>query len=78
MAWRASGLPYGDAEKFVNLLAAKVHIESCEVETAYEALKKAISRRRHASSAGPIFRGIPIASDGGRRAIMGRRWPTWA
>ncbi len=40
IAWRASGLPYGDAEKFVNLLAAKVHIESCEVETAYEALHK--------------------------------------
>jgi tetratricopeptide (TPR) repeat protein len=40
IAWRASGLPYGDAEKFVNLLAAKVHIESCEVETAYEALNR--------------------------------------
>ena len=40
IAWRASGLPYGDAEKFINLLAAKVHIESCEVETAYEALNK--------------------------------------
>ena len=39
MVWRASGLPYGDAEKFVNLLAAKVHIETCEMETAYEALK---------------------------------------
>ena len=40
IAWCASGLPYGDAEKFVNLLAAKVHIESCEVETAYEALNR--------------------------------------
>ncbi len=40
IAWRASGLPYGDAEKFVNLLAAKVHIESSEMETAYEALNK--------------------------------------
>jgi tetratricopeptide (TPR) repeat protein len=40
IVWRASGLPYGDAEKFVNLLAAKVHIEACEVETAYEALNK--------------------------------------
>ena len=39
MVWRASGLPYGDAEKFVNLLAAKVHIETCEMDTAYEALK---------------------------------------
>lgn len=40
IAWRASGLPYGDAEKFVHLLAAKVHIEACEVETAYQALNK--------------------------------------
>ena len=40
IAWRASGLPYGDAEKFVNLLAAKVHIEASEMETAYEALHK--------------------------------------
>ena len=40
IAWRASGLPYGDAEKFVNLLATKVHIETCEMETAYEALNK--------------------------------------
>jgi len=40
MVWRASGLPYGDSEKFVNLLAAKVHIETCEMETACEALKK--------------------------------------
>ena len=40
MVWRASGLPYGDSEKFVNLLAAKVHIETCEVETACEVLEK--------------------------------------
>ena len=40
MVWRASGLPYGDSEKFVNLLAAKVHIETCEMETACETLKK--------------------------------------
>ena len=40
IVWRTSGLPYGDSEKFVNLLAAKVHIETCEMETAYEALNK--------------------------------------
>jgi tetratricopeptide (TPR) repeat protein len=40
MVWHASGLPYGDSEKFVNLLAAKVHIETCEMKTACEALKK--------------------------------------
>jgi tetratricopeptide (TPR) repeat protein len=40
IAWHASGLPYGDAEKFVHLLAAKVHIETCEMETACEVLEK--------------------------------------
>ncbi len=40
IAWHASGLPYEDSEGWVNLLATKVHIENCEVETAYEALKK--------------------------------------
>ncbi len=40
IAWHASGLPYEDAEKFVHLLAAKVHIETCEVETACEVLEK--------------------------------------
>ena len=40
IAWHASGLPYGDAEKFIHLLAAKVHIETCEVETACEVLEK--------------------------------------
>ena len=39
IAWHASGLPY-DAAGFVALLATKVHIEACEVETAYQALKK--------------------------------------
>jgi tetratricopeptide (TPR) repeat protein len=38
--WHASGLPYEDDEEWVNLLATKVHIESCEVETAYAALMK--------------------------------------
>ena len=40
IAWRASGLPYEDSAQFVALLATKVHIENCEVQTAYEALKK--------------------------------------
>jgi len=40
IAWHASGLPYADSEGWVNLLAAKVQIETCEVETACEALKK--------------------------------------
>ncbi|MDG2122054.1 MAG: hypothetical protein P8J87_00060, partial [Verrucomicrobiales bacterium] len=40
IAWNASGLPYGDAEKFVALLATKVHIEDCEIEMACEALQK--------------------------------------
>jgi tetratricopeptide (TPR) repeat protein len=40
IAWHASGLPYEDSERFVNMLASKVQIETCEVETAYEALKK--------------------------------------
>lgn len=40
IVWHASGLPYADSEKFVNMLASKVRIETCEMETAYEALKK--------------------------------------
>jgi len=40
IAWHASGLPHADSAGWVNLLATKVHIETCEVETAYEALKK--------------------------------------
>lgn len=40
IVWQASGLPYADSEKFVNMLASKVRIETCEIQTAYEALKK--------------------------------------
>ena len=40
IAWHASGLPHADISEFVALLATKVHIEACEVETACEALKK--------------------------------------
>ena len=60
MVWHASGLPYGDAEKFVNLLAAKVHIETCEIETAYETLRKG-----HFEEAARIFGGpyLPWAPD---------------
>jgi len=39
IVWHASGHPY-DAAGFVALLATKVHIEACEIETAYEALQK--------------------------------------
>ncbi len=45
-------MPYGDAEKFVNLLAAKVHIEASEMETAYEALNTG-----HFKEAARIFGG---------------------
>ncbi|MCP4199946.1 MAG: hypothetical protein GY762_22610, partial [Proteobacteria bacterium] len=38
--WHSSGLAYEDSEKFVNMLASKVQIETYEVETAYDALKK--------------------------------------
>ncbi len=42
IAWRASGLPYQDAfgQNFAFLLAMKVHIEACEVETGYAALEQ--------------------------------------
>ena len=40
IAWHASGLPYEDSERFVNMLASKVHIEAYEVETACQALEK--------------------------------------
>ena len=48
IAWSASGLPHGD-RKFVNLLAAKVHIETCEIKTACEALKEVSLSRLPAS-----------------------------
>ena len=38
--WHSSGLAYEDSEKFVNMLASKVQIETYEIETAYEALQK--------------------------------------
>jgi len=40
IVWHASGLPHADSEAWVNLLAAKVHIEVCELEHAYKALEK--------------------------------------
>ena len=60
MVWHASGLPYGDSEKFVNLLAAKVHIETCEMETAFEALKKGNFKEAARVFGGPY---LPWAPD---------------
>ncbi|MDE0837245.1 MAG: hypothetical protein OSA84_12940, partial [Akkermansiaceae bacterium] len=60
IAWRASGLPYGDSEKFVNLLAAKVHIETCEIETAYEDLKNGNFKEAARVFGGPY---LPWAPD---------------
>ena len=55
IVWNASGLPYGDAEKFVALLATKVHIEDCEVETACEALQKGDFKEAARVFAGPYL-----------------------
>ena len=55
IAWHASGLPYGDAEKFVHLLAAKFHIEACEMETAYQALNKGDFREAARVFSGPYL-----------------------
>ena len=60
IAWSASGLPYGDSEKFVNLLAAKVHIETCEIKTAYEALEKGDFKQAARVFGGPY---LPWAPD---------------
>jgi len=55
IAWHASGLPYEDGEEFVALLAMKVHIEICEVETAYEALKNGDFKRAARVFTGPYL-----------------------
>lgn len=60
IAWSASGLPYGDSEKFVNLLAAKVHIETCEIKTACEALKEGDFKQAARIFGGPY---LPWAPD---------------
>jgi len=39
IAWHASGVPRVECGAWVNLMAAKVQIEVCEVEHAYEALE---------------------------------------
>ena len=78
VAWHASGLPYEDGEEWVALLAMKVHIEICEVETAYEALKNGDFKRAAQVFTGPYLPGTPIATAGVRRDTTGRPWPTWA
>ena len=55
IAWHASGLPHGDIEEFVALLAMKVHIEACEVETAYEALNNGDFKRAAKVFTGPYL-----------------------
>ncbi|MDE0865348.1 MAG: hypothetical protein OSA98_16275, partial [Rubripirellula sp.] len=60
IAWHASGLPYADSEKFVNMLASKVQIETCEMETAYEALMKGNFKEAARVFGGPY---LPWAPD---------------
>ncbi|MBT3199720.1 MAG: hypothetical protein HN350_07370 [Phycisphaerales bacterium] len=59
IAWCASGLPYEDSEAWVNLLAAKVHIETCEIETACEALQKGDFKRAARVFGGPYLPWVP-------------------
>jgi len=59
IAWHASGLPHTDSVAWVNLLATKVHIEICEVETAYEALKKGDFKEAARVFGGPYFHWAP-------------------
>ncbi|MDB4698100.1 hypothetical protein OAF02_01865 [Akkermansiaceae bacterium] len=60
IAWHASGVPHEDSQEWVNLLAAKVQIEACEVETAYEALKKGNFKEAARVFGGPY---LPWAPD---------------
>ncbi len=60
IAWRASGLPHSDSVAWIGLLATKVHIEVCEVETACEALKKGDFKRAARVFGGPY---LPWAPD---------------
>ena len=55
IAWHASGLPYEDSAEWVALMATKVHIEICEVETAYEALKNCDFKRAARVFGGPYL-----------------------
>jgi hypothetical protein len=59
IAWHTSGLPYEDSSEFVSLLAMKVHIEVCEVNTAYEALKKGNFKEAVRVFSGPYLPGPP-------------------
>jgi len=55
IAWRASGLPHTDSVAWVGLLATKVHIEICEVQTACEALKDGNFKRAARIFTGPYL-----------------------
>ena len=59
IAWHASGLPHADSVAWVALLATKVHIEICEVETAYEALKKGDFKEAARVFGGPYLHWAP-------------------
>jgi len=60
VAWRASGLPYADGEEWVDLLAAKVQIEVCEVEHAFKALEQGDFKKAARVFGGPY---LPWAPD---------------
>jgi len=59
IVWQASGLPYGDTMEFVFLLAMKVHIEVCDTEAAYRALKQGEFRKAARIFSGPFQHEVP-------------------
>ena len=58
IVWQASGLPYSDST-YVFLLAMKVHIEVCEMETAYKALKQGEFQKAARIFSGPFLPAYP-------------------